>query len=523
MGVIGIAMGIPGSARAAASAVAPANTVAPVVSGSAPVGASLACTTGTWTGTAPITYAYQWTRDGSNIAAATSSTYTTVSADVGHAVGCTVTATNAGGSASAASSTTVTVTQAPANTVAPAVTGSATVGNALSSTTGTWTGSPSPSFSYQWRRDAVDIGGATSSSYTTVAADVGHAVTCVVTATNSAGSASASSNATTVAGIAPANTASPVVSGSVIAGSVLSTTDGTWTGTPSPTFTYQWKSDGANITGQTSSTYTTVSGDSTHTIACAVTATNAAGSASANSSGEVIVSATGLALWLRSDSLSPGAVASWPDLSASAATCTQSDATKQPTCSASGGLNGQPRVTFDGARALQCPLGFANLSAAWTIAIVAKLASEPHSGFSPFSLKSASGSLFTELLLDLATYKYESWVAEVGNSTRAGVGYDVALGTSAGHVLLETYNTGSQSATTSYTASLDGAGETILTSGNFLRTSSDLGSIGGRLTSGNAVSFGLVGDLYEVVAYTRVLTSGEQAALVSYLRARYGL
>lgn len=38
----------------------PDNTVAPVVSGTAQVGQTLSCTTGTWSGTAPIIYSYQW-------------------------------------------------------------------------------------------------------------------------------------------------------------------------------------------------------------------------------------------------------------------------------------------------------------------------------------------------------------------------------------------------------------------------------------------------------------------------------
>ena len=76
------------------SAVAPTNTVAPAVTGSAVEGQVLTCSTGTWTGTAPITYAYQWQRDASNISGATASTRTLTSDDVGTSVRCVVTATN---------------------------------------------------------------------------------------------------------------------------------------------------------------------------------------------------------------------------------------------------------------------------------------------------------------------------------------------------------------------------------------------------------------------------------------------
>ena len=76
-------------------AVAPVNTVAPAITGTAEVGQTLTCSQGTWTGTAPITYAYQWKRNGSNIGGATNSTYVLVTADAGTTVSCTVTATNA--------------------------------------------------------------------------------------------------------------------------------------------------------------------------------------------------------------------------------------------------------------------------------------------------------------------------------------------------------------------------------------------------------------------------------------------
>lgn len=83
---------------------------------------------------------------------------------------------------------------APANSVAPAVTGTPTVGNTLSCTTGTWTNSPT-SYAYQWLRDGSSISGATSSSYALQEADEGEMVSCLVTATNAHGSASQESNA----------------------------------------------------------------------------------------------------------------------------------------------------------------------------------------------------------------------------------------------------------------------------------------------------------------------------------------
>jgi hypothetical protein len=86
----------------------------------------------------------------------------------------------------------------PVNTVAPAVTGTATVGSTLTTTNGTWTGAPAPTFTYQWQRSTVDISGQTASTYVIQSADAGLSVRCVVTATNSVGAVSANSNNTSI-------------------------------------------------------------------------------------------------------------------------------------------------------------------------------------------------------------------------------------------------------------------------------------------------------------------------------------
>lgn len=81
----------------------PTNTTAPVISGTNTVGQTLTTTNGTWSGSLPLTYTYQWKRDGSNIGSATSATYVLVEADADTNVTCEVTATNSIGSASATS------------------------------------------------------------------------------------------------------------------------------------------------------------------------------------------------------------------------------------------------------------------------------------------------------------------------------------------------------------------------------------------------------------------------------------
>jgi hypothetical protein len=94
------------------------------------------------------------------------------------------------------------------------------------------------------------------------------------------------------AAIAPTNATAPVVSGSTVAGSVLTTTNGTWNNSP-VSFTYQWQSNTVNIPGATGTTYTSVTGDIGNAIRCVVTAINPAGSASANSNAITVTASAG--------------------------------------------------------------------------------------------------------------------------------------------------------------------------------------------------------------------------------------
>jgi hypothetical protein len=81
----------------------------------------------------------------------------------------------------------------PASTVAPALTGTTAVGQALSCSQGSWSHEPTYVV-YQWLRNGTVITGQTGSTYTLQAADQGHSITCSVTAGNGAGAASANSN-----------------------------------------------------------------------------------------------------------------------------------------------------------------------------------------------------------------------------------------------------------------------------------------------------------------------------------------
>ena len=179
---------------------APSNTVAPALSGTtATTGTTLTVTTGTWSNS-PTGFTYQWFQADTNaaISGATASSYTPVAGDLAHTLKCNVTATNASGSVAAPSNTSgaVVAPAAPANTLAPALsTTTPAQGAAITVTTGTWSGSPT-GYAYQWfyADTSAAISGATASSYTPVAGDVGHSLRVTVTATNANGSSAASSN-----------------------------------------------------------------------------------------------------------------------------------------------------------------------------------------------------------------------------------------------------------------------------------------------------------------------------------------
>lgn len=177
----------------------------------------------------------------------------------------------------------------PSNLSLPEITGTIQEGQTLNVSQGTWSNSPS-SYTYQWKRDTVNISGAISASYTLVNDDVGTDITCEVTASNLYGSNSATSTAVgpiedIPTGVAPSNISAPVISGVPETGQLMSSTTGTWDGDPTITYGYQWLRNGANISGATSSTYTVQVADEGNTLVCRVTATNSEGSSSADSNG----------------------------------------------------------------------------------------------------------------------------------------------------------------------------------------------------------------------------------------------
>jgi hypothetical protein len=207
-----------GPARALTQA-APKNTTEPRISGSATAGSTLTTTSGDWTGSSPINYAYQWVRcptsggksDGSDcasISGATTSAYVVGSGDVGKRLRVRVTASNADGSATAASNPTGVVASGgsgrPRNTKLPSISGNASPASTLHGDPGTWTGTQPITFTFQWLRcdasgnNCLALNGQLDDSYTLRDGDIGHTLRIRVFAMNAAGKRNALSGATAV-------------------------------------------------------------------------------------------------------------------------------------------------------------------------------------------------------------------------------------------------------------------------------------------------------------------------------------
>lgn len=94
-------------------------------------------------------------------------------------------------------------------------------------------------------------------------------------------------------GVPPAMVVAPTVSGGGVSGSPLTCTQGQWSGTQPQSYLLQWLRDGSAIQDATGTSYTPVSGDVGHQIACRVTADDLAGSAHADSAAVTVTAAAG--------------------------------------------------------------------------------------------------------------------------------------------------------------------------------------------------------------------------------------
>lgn len=265
-----------------------AATTAPTIVGTPTVGQVLSVSDGSWSTTAKG-HTYAWLRCNANgrvciaIGAATGATYVPTTDDVGHALVARVTASDGSVAQPTLSSATAAVS-APAGPVAsvrPSVTGIAQQGQRLVAAAGTWSGSGTVTFAYQWYRcDAFvshcsSIHGATGAGYKLTAADAGKSVALTMRATDGVATVTvylpavgpvAAPTATLVSTVQPKLTATP---------GQLVVDDGTWLKAPT-SFAYTWLRCNANgrlcaaIPGATAKTYMQTAEDQGHSIVATV-------------------------------------------------------------------------------------------------------------------------------------------------------------------------------------------------------------------------------------------------------------
>ena len=306
---------------------APANKALPAITGTTTEGDTLTTSTGAWEN-APTSYKYQWQDCNTKgesctaISGATAKTHKLTSSDVGHTLRMIVTATNEGGSTPATSAPTAKIENpkkekekeetkeespppppAPANKALPAITGTTTEGDTLTTSTGAWENAPT-SYKYQWQdcntkgESCTAISGATAKTHKLTSSDVGHTLRMIVTATNEGGSTSATSAATAKIEKpkqeqpppppAPVNKTLPAITGATVEGDTLTTTNGTWENSPT-SYKYQWQDCNAKgescaaISGATGTTHKLGGSDVGHTLRVVVTAVNQGGSTPATS------------------------------------------------------------------------------------------------------------------------------------------------------------------------------------------------------------------------------------------------
>ena len=297
---------------AVVGASAPVNKVLPSISGTAKDGETLKAEPGSWEGTPTITYSYQWQScNGSGeackpIEGATASSYKLLAGDVGATLKVIVTAKNGGGETPAASPKSAVVgASAPVNKVLPSISGTAKDGETLKAEPGSWEGTPTITYSYQWQscngsgEACKPIEGATASSYKLAHGDVGATLKVIVTAKNGGGETPAASPKSAVVGAsAPVNKVLPSISGTAKDGETLKAEPGSWEGTPTITYSYQWQSCNGSgeackpIEGATASTYKLLAGDVGATLKVIVTAKNGGGETPAASPKSAVVGAS---------------------------------------------------------------------------------------------------------------------------------------------------------------------------------------------------------------------------------------
>ena len=180
---------------------------------------------------------------------------------------------------------------APAFLTSPSITSPAVVGEAVTCSPGTYSGTAPITVSYQWLVGEIEVGD-NEDTYPPVGVDFNVALSCRVTLTNDFGSVDETSAAEMVH-MAPVNIAPPTITvpgGGPVVGATLTVVAGSYTGDTPITKTYQWLRNDLAIDGATGMTYKLAAPDMSASVSCRESAENAYGDTTADTSSVVALS-----------------------------------------------------------------------------------------------------------------------------------------------------------------------------------------------------------------------------------------
>ncbi|NQX12282.1 hypothetical protein HQQ80_11645 [Microbacteriaceae bacterium VKM Ac-2855] len=153
----------------------------------------------------------------------------------------------------------------------PTITGSGAVGDTLTAVPGTW--GPQPvTLAYQWLRNGYPMSGETEPQYVVDAYDFdsGSTISVQVIGTKVGYAKAIKTSAAVPVTEGSLTSSAPTISGSPFVGQTLTANSGNW-GPPGVDLAYQWKRNGAAISGATASTYVVASADSGASLTVTVT------------------------------------------------------------------------------------------------------------------------------------------------------------------------------------------------------------------------------------------------------------
>jgi pectate lyase len=250
-------------------------------------------------GTAPLSY--QWYKDGSPVTGASANTFSLQNVQADAEGSYTVAVTNGAGSITS-NPAVLTVITPPTITTQPA---SQTV-NASQTATFSVAASGTAPFNYQWQKNGADIAGATSASFSVSNAQDSDAGTYTVVVSNAAGSVTSAGATLTV--ITPPSIVTQPASQTANVGSNVSFTV---TASGSSPFSYQWKKDGADISGANSDTLSLSGVQNGDAGTYTVVVSNAAGSVTSDGAALTVITPPSISIQPEPQTVNAGATAAF--------------------------------------------------------------------------------------------------------------------------------------------------------------------------------------------------------------------